>query len=82
MSYISDSLVNLSGPSLDPIELPLGLPLPFLAKNLVALTGDRHLQVHSYLLEFSESLCVLGNLPRAIQAALTEAVSIVQSLCY
>ncbi len=58
---------------LEPDQLPFGLPLPLLTKHLVSLTGDRHLQVHSYLLEFSQSLCVLGDLPQALQWALNEA---------
>ena len=60
---------------LDASSLPFGLPHPLLQKQLVSLTGDRHLQVHSYLMEFSESLYVLGDLAQAIQWSLTEAVS-------
>ena len=59
--------------NLEPDQLPFGLPLPLLPKHLVSLTGDRHLQVHSYLMEFSQSLCVLGQLPQALQWALREA---------
>ena len=70
---ICTDLMDLFKSKKDP--LPFGLPLPLLTKQQVSLTGDRHLQVHSYLLEFSESLCVVGHLDRAFQWALTEAVS-------
>ena len=56
--------------------VPLGLPLPLLSKQLVSLTGDRHLQLHSYLMEVTESLSVVGNMAEAIRWTLTEAVSV------
>ena len=74
-SSLSDSLDNSKNSSLDPAHLPFGLPLPLLSKYQVSLTGDKHLQVHSYLFEFSESLSVLGNLLQAVKWALDEAVS-------
>ena len=68
--------MNLNNPELDCSKLPpYGLPLPLLPQHMVSLTGDRHLKVHSYLFEFSESLSVLGTLAQALQWTLTEAVS-------
>ena len=52
-----------------------GLPLPLIAEQLVSLSGDRKLLIHSYLLEFSGSLSTLASLPRAIQWTLSEVVS-------
>ena len=52
-----------------------GLPPPFIPKQLVSLSGDRQLLIHSHLLEFCSSLCTLASLPTAIQWALSEIVS-------
>lgn len=70
-----DFFGNLSDSDLDYAQLPFGLPLPLLPQHVVSLTGDRYLQIRSYLFEFSESLCVLGSLPQAVQWGLMEAVS-------
>ena len=53
-----------------------GLPHPLIAKQLVSLSGDKHLLVHSYLLECAGSLGGLGELPEAIQWSLAETVSV------
>jgi hypothetical protein len=51
-----------------------GLPPPLIAEQLISLSGDRKLLVHSHLLEFSGSLSVLASLPQAIQWTLSELV--------
>ncbi len=52
-----------------------GLPPPLVPKQLVSLSGDRQLLVHSHLLEFCNSLCIVASLPQAVQWTLTEIVS-------
>ena len=52
-----------------------GLPPPLIAEQLISLSGDRKLLIHSHLLEFSGSLSVLASLPQAIQWTLSELVS-------
>ncbi len=52
-----------------------GLPRPLIPKQLVSLSGDRSLLVHSYLLETAVGLGTLGGLHQAIGWGLTETVS-------
>ena len=60
----------------DATPLSYGLPHPLIAKQLVSLSGDKHLLVHSYLLECAGSLGGLGELPEAIRWSLAETVSV------
>lgn len=59
-----------------PSMTTFGLPHPLVAKQLVSLSGDKQLLVHSYLLEFSGSLGVLASLPENIEWSLSETVSV------
>ncbi len=52
-----------------------GLPPPLVKKQLVSLSGDRQLLIHSHLLEFCSSLCVVASLPQAVEWTLAEIVS-------
>ncbi len=54
---------------------PYGMPRPLIAKQLVSLTGDRHLLVHSYLLETAVCLGTMGDLHQTIDWSLAETVS-------
>ena len=54
---------------------PYGMPRPLIAKQLVSLTGDRHLLIHSYLLETAVCLGTMGGLHQAIDWSLAETVS-------
>lgn len=53
-----------------------GLPPPLVPQLLVSLSGDKRLLLHTYLLEFCNSLCVVASLPTAIDWALSEVVSL------
>ena len=70
----ADLSLDLMNLDLDSGELPFGLPLPLCMKQLVSLTGDRTLHIHSYMLEFSESLSVLASVPQAVSWSLSETV--------
>ena len=51
-----------------------GLPPPLIAKQLISLSGDRKLLIHSHLLEFSGSLSVVASLPLAMEWMLAQVV--------
>ena len=55
-----------------------GLPPPLIPKQLVSLSGDKRLLIHTYLLEFCNSLSIVASLPTAIQWALSEVVSLLR----
>ena len=55
-----------------------GLPPPLIPKQLVSLSGDKRLLIHTYLLEFCTSLSIVASLPTAIQWALSEVVSLLR----
>ena len=72
--YTLDLSVDLMDPVGGPSNLPFGLPVPLAEKLLVSLTGDKVLQVHSYLLEFCEGQAVLASVPGALAWTLSEMV--------
>ncbi|PAA69803.1 hypothetical protein BOX15_Mlig033119g1 [Macrostomum lignano] len=56
-----------------------GLPLDFVAKQLVSIHTDQAASKSQYLLEFHPSLSVVSRLPKAFQHALTELVNLHQA---
>ena len=78
----SPSMDKVSGQKATPPSMTtFGLPHPLVAKQLVSLSGDKQLLIHSYLLEFSGSLGVLSSLPEAIEWSLSETVSVCVCAC-
>ena len=67
-------------PDVDTTNFPFGLPVPLSEKLVVSLTGDKVLQLHSYLLEFSEGLALLASVPEAIGWTLSETVGLPREL--
>ena len=76
-SFHSASSTKEKSHSDSPIPTTYGLPPPLIAEQLISLSGDRKLLIHSHLLEFSGSLSVLASLPQAIEWTLSELVSFV-----
>ena len=78
-SKIHSHSTSTSGVHSDSIDSScmFGLPPPLLAADqLISLSGDKKLLIHSHLLEFSGSLSVMASLPRAMERALSEVVGI------
>jgi len=73
-----DLTADLMSPDVNTTLFPFGLPVPLSEKLVVSLTGDKVLQLHSYLLEFSEGLALLATVPDAVAWTVSEAVRLLR----